>query len=122
MGKKIYSKNSTGLLEYPEFQVIEQLKKVNRVIQDENQILQFFCEMDETTHKDSPEVKASIGEENKTEALSEVSVIHSNLCVEGDRIAKIACLGPTRMDYPDIFLKIDTVVGGLKNKINALFM
>jgi heat-inducible transcriptional repressor len=49
---------------------------------------------------DAPVLQVRIGHENPHEGLTSTSVVSVGYGAEGDMLAKLGVLGPTRMDYP----------------------
>ncbi|MBE5746523.1 MAG: heat-inducible transcription repressor HrcA [Clostridiales bacterium] len=107
--KEFSVKGATKLLQNPEYNNIENAKKVLDVLEDNNKLETIF-------DTDSMgEITFSIGNENANEDLSNCSVIKANYSVDGENIAQIGVIGPERMDYAKIAGALKYIVDEMKN-------
>jgi heat-inducible transcriptional repressor len=54
-------------------------------------------------------VRVSIGHENRLDGLTETSVVTSGYGTDGDPVATLGSIGPTRMDYPGTIASVRAV-------------
>lgn len=92
-----YSLGMTRLLSQPEFSDSTRLLPVLEQLEDDSLLLHVF---EEAVRCDGPLVR--IGHENETEALSGVSLVASRFG-EADHMGLVAIVGPTRMNYSQVF-------------------
>ena len=107
--KEFSVKGATKLLENPEYNNIENAKKVFNVLEDNEKLENLF---EENSLED---ITFSIGEENVSEDLTNCSVIKANYNVNGENIAQIGVIGPERMDYAKIAGALKYIVDEMKN-------
>ncbi|MBQ7307187.1 MAG: heat-inducible transcription repressor HrcA [Clostridia bacterium] len=96
--KHIYQKGMTKLLNSPDYEDINEARKVFNYLEDTTHVEEIFKNDSNT----SDDISFSIGIENKTEELDKCSVIKANYKVDGQHIASIGVIGPERMDYSKI--------------------
>lgn len=107
--KEFSVKGATKLLQNPEYNNIENAKKVLNVLEDNSKLEQIF------DSEDLGEITFSIGNENSNEDLSNCSVIKANYNIDGENIAQIGVIGPERMDYAKIAGALKYIVDEVKN-------
>ncbi|MNW59362.1 Heat-inducible transcription repressor HrcA [compost metagenome] len=64
-------------------------------------------------------VSVRIGHETQLEGLAETSVVTSGYGNEGDSVALIGSIGPTRMDYPGTIASVRAVARYLSRVLTA---
>lgn len=95
--RKPHPLGMTRLLCQPEFSQSARILPVLEQLEDDTMLLHIF---DEAFHSEVPLVR--IGKENNYEALSGVSLVASQFGKGGEQ-GLIAIVGPTRMDYSQVF-------------------
>lgn len=115
----IVIENEKKLLSFPEFQDIETLKQILSVLEDEKKVCTMFISNVESS---KPGVHSRIGQEHDIPELTPTSLVYSDVCVEGQKIASIGLLGPTRMRYNQMMSQLDSLLTTLGNKIQKLFI
>ena len=108
--EKVYLDGASHLMEQPEFQDISKLHSLFRCLEDKVSILKILC--------DSPEddrLTIHIGKENKSNSLSECSIVTRGYKIKGRASGKLGVIGPKRMVYerviPMVEYLADTVSG-----------
>lgn len=96
--KPIYQKGMTKLLNSPDYDDINEARKVFNYLENNNNVEEIFKD----DNNNSEEITFSIGAENDREELDKCSVIKANYKVNGQHIASIGVIGPERMDYSKI--------------------
>lgn len=87
-----YGKNN--LLSQQDLQDIKKIKKIASLLEDGNIWKSFDNEYEG--------INVSIGQENKIEDLSDISVVSTKLRISKHNIGKVCVIGPTRMDYNQV--------------------
>ena len=91
---KIYHAGLYSLLEDPEFQDIEELKKILSILEDYSELVGIFSK-----HRNTDPVKVLIGEELGYDMLDKSAIVFSNITSMQGRDGYIAVFGPNRMNY-----------------------
>jgi len=81
------------------------IRPVLEALEEQVVLLSLLTEMAE----DSGAVAVRIGHENIHEGLAETSIVASGYGSDGDTVARIGALGPTRMDYPGTIAAVRAV-------------
>jgi transcriptional regulator of heat shock response len=106
--EKVYLDGASHLIEQPEFHDIKKLHNLFRCLEDKVAILRLLCE-----GPDSDALTIHIGKENRSNSLSECSVVTRGYKVKGKKGGKLGVIGPKRMVYdrvvPMVELLADTV-------------
>lgn len=108
--KKPHSLGMTRLLCQPEFSESARILPVLEQLEDDTVLLHIF---DEAVNSEGPLIR--IGHENDSEALSGVSLVASRFG-EGQESGLVAIIGPTRMNYSQVF----KAVRAAKNVLQSL--
>ncbi|MDP3791663.1 MAG: hypothetical protein Q8R38_06440 [Candidatus Omnitrophota bacterium] len=105
---RVYLDGASHLIEQPEFHDIKKLQSIFKCLEDKVSILKILCG---ETEDDS--LTIHIGKENKSNQLSECSVVTRGYKVRGKKSGKVGVIGPKRMVYervvPMVELLADTV-------------
>ena len=91
-GYYVHGKNN--LLSQKDFTDLEKIKKIAKLLENNN-IWKSF-------DNDEEGINISIGNENKIDDLSEVSVVSTKLKVNSNNRGSVCVIGPTRMDYNQV--------------------
>ncbi len=106
--EKVYLDGASHLIEQPEFHDIKKLHSLFRCLEDKVAILKLLC-----GGIDDDGLTIHIGRENKSNYLSECSVVTRGYRVKGKKSGKLGVIGPKRMVYekvvPMVELLADTV-------------
>lgn len=106
--EKVYMDGASHLIEQPEFHDIKKLHNLFRCLEDKVVILKLLCD-----EADDDSLTIHIGRENKSNYLSECSIVTRGYKVKGKKSGKLGVIGPKRMVYervvPMVDLLADTV-------------
>lgn len=107
--EKVYLNGASHLIEQPEFHDIKKLHNLFRCLEDKVAILKLLC----GGVDDDDRLTIHIGRENRSNPLSECSIITRGYKVKGKKSGKLGVIGPKRMVYekvvPMVELLADTV-------------
>lgn len=95
--QKIYLEGFSNLLEQPEFNNIEILKKVFKICEDKGLLFQVLME-----YSGREEISITIGQENYYKDFYECSLIITTYKIEDKFVGMIGVIGPKRMIYPHV--------------------
>lgn len=102
------------LLNQPEFNNDTlKLKKMLELIEKPGNMTKFFHSENESKDK----LEVFIGEEDE---MKDLSVVKTDLNVNGHSIGKIALVGPTRMDYDKVLSALEYVIEKFEEAYNTL--
>ena len=108
--EKLYLDGASHLMEQPEFQDISKLHNLFRCLEDRVSILKVLCDS-----PDDDRLTIHIGKENKSNSLSECSIVTRGYKIKGKASGKLGVIGPKRMVYerviPMVEYLADTVSG-----------
>lgn len=112
--EKVYLDGASHLIEQPEFHDIKKLHTLFRCLEDKVAILKLLC-----GETEDDRLTIHIGKENKSQYLSECSIVTRGYKVKGKKSGKLGVIGPKRMVYervvPMVELLADTVSTILDN-------
>ncbi|MFH1562937.1 MAG: hypothetical protein ABIF11_05915 [Nitrospirota bacterium] len=95
--EKVYLEGFSNLLEQPEFNDINLVRKIFRIYEEKT----LLCEM-LTQHLEDEEISISIGYENPYQEFYECSVVTAIYKIEDEPVGTIGVIGPKRMVYPHV--------------------
>ena len=101
-----FGKNN--LLSQQDIKDIEKIKKIASLLENNNIWKSFDNEYEG--------INVRIGEENKLEDLSDISVVSTKLKISENNVGQLCVIGPTRMDYNQVIEALEF----LSTKINEL--
>ncbi|RDW21754.1 heat-inducible transcriptional repressor HrcA [Oceanobacillus chungangensis] len=108
---KLYISGKSNILMQPEFNDVGKIRTFFTMMEDEDEIINLL----KNSHHG---IKVTIGNENKVEAIKDLSLITAPYQLTNDQIGTIALIGPTRMEYR----KVISLLNGLsKEMTNALY-
>ena len=84
---------------------VNTIRPVLEALEEQVVLLKLLTEMAE----DSAGLAVSIGHENRHEGLAETSIVAASYGAEGQPLARIGSLGPTRMDYASTMASVRAV-------------
>ncbi|WP_217586755.1 heat-inducible transcriptional repressor HrcA [Lentibacillus saliphilus] len=109
---KLYIGGKTNILTQPEFNNVEKIRTFYAMMENEAEIAQLFKGA-------TNGIKVRIGQENKMDAVKDLSVITSSYQLGDDNTGIIGLLGPTRMEYR----KVITLLHAFSNEMSdALYV
>lgn len=114
--RRVHVKNERQLIEFPELQTIETLKRIHGVLDSENKLIQCFQSFERSG------VEVRIGGEHTLTELSDTSMVAGQIEIDGRSIAKIGILGPTRMKYGQVLDQVGGLMSVLRGRIQSLFL
>jgi heat-inducible transcriptional repressor len=108
---KLYISGKSNILMQPEFNDVGKIRTFFTMMEDENEIINLL----RNSHHG---IKVTIGNENKVEAIKDLSLITAPYQLTNNLMGTIALIGPTRMEYR----KVISLLNGLSNEMtNALY-
>jgi heat-inducible transcriptional repressor len=109
---KLYIGGKSNILMQPEFNDVDKIRSFFSMIENED-------EMANLIKRTKDGIKVTIGNENKAEAIKDLSLITASYQLGKNQMGTIALLGPTRMEYR----KVITLLHVLSNEMtDALYM
>lgn len=93
-GERISYYGKNNLLSQQDLQDIKKIKKIATLLENGNIWKSFDNEYEG--------INVSIGQENKLEDLSDISVVSTKLKISEHNIGQVCVIGPTRMDYNQV--------------------
>ncbi|MFW5991751.1 MAG: heat-inducible transcriptional repressor HrcA [Halanaerobiaceae bacterium] len=112
---RIYLGGTSYILEQPEFNDMETLKKVLNILEQEEILRELI---DDASNED---IKVKIGHENQLKEMEKCSIVIATYYLGDRAIGKIGVLGPTRMEYPRVISTVDLaadVLGKIISKVS----
>ncbi|NCU17466.1 heat-inducible transcriptional repressor HrcA [Pallidibacillus pasinlerensis] len=89
---KLYYGGKINILKQPEFQDVEKIKDVMKLMEEENNFYHLL-------RKTPIGIHVKIGTENKVPEMEDLSLISATYNIGEEQVGKIAILGPKRMNY-----------------------
>lgn len=114
-GSEIYTKGTTNIFDYPEYNNIDRAKAFLGLINNEDNLNEIL-----TTASEEP-IYIGIGKENYVECAKDCSIITASYSYKGRVMGTIGVIGPTRMNYDKVVAVLDTVVEEIDNNISKLY-
>ncbi|MCL2565151.1 MAG: heat-inducible transcriptional repressor HrcA [Defluviitaleaceae bacterium] len=108
-GVRVYTSGVKNILEYPEFSDIEKAKGIFKTFEEQEMLITLLGNNNEN-------VQVVIGSENTLEQMKGCSIIKANYTYGKRDLGSIGIIGPTRMDYSQVF----GVLNGIVKNINAV--
>lgn len=100
---QIYLGGTSYILEQPEFNDLDALKQVMRILDQEDILRKLIGNVSEEG------IEVKIGRENNLEEIQNCSLVVATYSLEDKAIGKIGVIGPTRMEYPRVISTVDFV-------------
>ena len=92
--EKVYMDGASHLIEQPEFKDVRKLHDLFKHLEDKVSILRIMCD-----EFNDGRLTIHIGKENKSNYLSECSIVTRGYKVKGKASGKVGVIGPKRMVY-----------------------
>ena len=109
----IYLGGTSYILEQPEFNDLENLKRVLKLFDHEELLKELFIRMPDK------EIEVRIGQENDIENMHKCSIVFATYS-SGNNIGKIGVIGPTRMQYPRVMATVNIMSKVISKIISEL--
>jgi heat-inducible transcriptional repressor len=111
---KIYLGGTSYILEQPEFNDLENLKRVLNILDHEEILKNLLYKM---PNKD---LDVMIGQENEIEEMQKCSIVFATYSVGDKACGKIGVIGPTRMEYSKVIASVNTTANLIGKIISRL--
>ena len=106
--EKVYLDGASHLIEQPEFHDIKKLHMLFRCLEDKVAILKLLCD-----EAEDDSLTIHIGKENKSQYLSECSIVTRGYKVRGKKSGKLGVIGPKRMVYEKVVPMVELLADTL---------
>ncbi len=113
---KIHRGGTSLILEQPEFNDLDNLRKVLNVLDHEEILKNLLYSM---PNKD---LEVMIGQENELEEMQKCSIVFATYNVGEKACGKIGVIGPTRMEYSKVIASVNTtanLIGKIISKLSG---
>ena len=111
---KIFLGGTSYILEQPEFNDIQALKKVLNILDHKDNLRKLIQNLPDE------EIEVKIGQENNIEAMKKCSIVYATYTLGDEAVGKIGVIGPTRMQYPRVISTVDFAADILGQIISEL--
>lgn len=111
---QIYLGGTSYILEQPEFNDIENLKKVLNILDHREILREIFLKMP------NRDLEVMIGHENELEEMKSCSIVFGTYTIGEGAYGKIGVIGPTRMEYSRVIASVNKMADLLGNIISEL--
>jgi transcriptional regulator of heat shock response len=108
--EKIYLDGTSHLIEQPEFRNLTKLHNLFRYLEDKVSILKLLCE-----EQDDDRLTIHIGKENKSNYLSDCSIVTRGYKIKGKKSGKLGVIGPKRMVYERVIPMVEYLADTVSN-------
>ena len=105
---RVYTSGVKNILEYPEFSDIEKAKGVFKTFEEQEMLITLLG-------NNNDNVQVVIGSESTMEQMQGCSIIKANYTFGNKHLGAIGVIGPTRMDYSQVF----SILNGIVKNVNA---
>ena len=112
---KFYIEGTSNMVDMPEFKDIERMKILLRLFDEKTDI---FNLINEDLNTDG--VKIHIGEEDRHEALKDLSLITANYRIKDTGKGSLGVLGPVRMNYSFLIPLVDFVSKAIEEVMDEM--
>ncbi|MBL8015025.1 MAG: hypothetical protein JNK26_02460 [Candidatus Doudnabacteria bacterium] len=114
VGTEIYYAGLSDMLDIPEFQELDNLKRLLAMLEDYAKLSKLF-----NHGRADQDVKVLIGEETEAEEFRDYAIVFAELRLHGDQHGYIAVIGPNRMPYQKIIPAVDYVAKTISNVVSG---
>ncbi|MDC3413333.1 heat-inducible transcriptional repressor HrcA [Aquibacillus sp. 3ASR75-11] len=111
---KLYFGGKTNILMQPEFKDVNKIRTLYSMIEEEE-------EMARLIRTNSDGLKVTIGQENKSVAMQDCSLITATYSLGDKQMGTIALLGPTRMEYSRVITLLNVLSGQLSKTFQSWY-
>ncbi len=112
---KVYLGGTSYILDQPEFNDIERLKKVLNLLDQEKVLGKLI-----NNNLSGADLEVKIGHENELEDMKNCSLVVATYHISDKAIGKIGVLGPTRMEYHRVISAVDLIADILGSSISKV--
>jgi len=105
---RVYTSGVKNILEYPEFSDIEKAKGVFNTFEEQEMLITLLG-------NNNDNVQVVIGSESTMQGMQNCSIIKANYTFGQKHLGSIGVIGPTRMDYAQVF----SILNGIVKNVNA---
>jgi len=105
---RVYTSGVKNILEYPEFSDIEKAKGVFNTFEEQEMLITLLG-------NNNDNVQVVIGSESTMQGMQDCSIIKANYTFGKKHLGSIGVIGPTRMDYSQVF----SILNGIVKNVNA---
>lgn len=112
---KLFYEGILKLINLPEFNNLNNLKKMLEVLKEEKMIAEIL-----SNSMQEQGLKVYIGDENKMDIMKDFSFIASSYELSGEVIGGLGIIGPTRMPYIEIMSTVNYIARALSNKLSNI--
>ncbi|ACL70032.1 heat-inducible transcriptional repressor HrcA [Halothermothrix orenii] len=113
---KVHLGGTSYILEQPEFNNLENLKKVLNILDHEEILGKLLNSFSDN------ELKVVIGHENQLEEMHKCSIVIATYCIGDKPLGKLGVIGPTRMHYPMVVSTVNSlskIVGKIISRMDG---
>ena len=110
---RVYTSGVKNILEYPEFSDIEKAKGVFNTFEEQEMLITLLG-------SNADNVQVVIGSESTMEGMQGCSVIKANYTFGKKNLGSIGVIGPTRMDYAQVFSILNGIAKSVNSAIHSL--
>ncbi|MFN2340605.1 MAG: heat-inducible transcriptional repressor HrcA [Halanaerobium sp.] len=102
-GVKVYIGGTSYILEQPEFNDLEKVKKMLKLLDQEEMLNKIINSIS------GSDLEIKIGQENEVEDIKNCSLVVATYYLSNRAVGKIGVIGPTRMEYPRVISSVDVI-------------
>ena len=102
-GVKVYLGGTSYILEQPEFNDLEKVKKMLKLLDQEEMLNKIINSISDS------DLEIKIGQENEVEDIKNCSLVVATYYISNRAVGKIGVIGPTRMEYPRVISSVDVI-------------
>jgi heat-inducible transcriptional repressor len=102
-GVKVYLGGTSYILEQPEFNDLEKVKKMLKLLDQEEMLNKIINSIS------GSDLGIKIGQENEVEDIKNCSLVVATYYISNRAVGKIGVIGPTRMEYPRVISSVDVI-------------
>ena len=110
---RVYTSGVKNILEYPEFSDIEKAKGLFKTFEEQDMLITLLG-------NNNDNVQVVIGSESTMEQMQGCSIIKANYMFGKKHLGAIGVIGPTRMDYSQVFAILNGIVKNVNAAIHSL--
>lgn len=112
---EIYTKGTTNIFDYPEYNNIDKAKAFLGLVNNKENLNEILSKVNKEP------LYISIGEENLVEDAKECSIITASYSCNGHIMGTIGVIGPTRIHYDKVVAVLDSVVKEIDKNISKIY-
>jgi len=113
--EKLYMDGASHLIEQPEFQDFAKLHNLFKCLEDKMSMLRLLCDEDYDDR-----LTIHIGKENRSNYLSECSIVTRGYKIKGKKSGKLGVIGPKRMVYEKVIPMVEYLADTVSNIVSDI--